>query len=313
MADAYNSMLLKKETVYGTDSVPTAAANAFLTRNLQVKPLAVDQKERNLDIPARGARPKLPTNKRMEGSFEVELAGSGAAGTAPAWMEALEICGMEPAVLTATVDAKQKFAALSATLSSATVHNYRGSNQRRRGRGARGDITTIDFTAGEYPFIGISYTALLNVAPFDQVALVNPVFTRWRDPVEVNTANTTFTLDGFAAILRSIKFKANGEIALRNLVGANYVRRGNHAMEVSIMIEAPDHNTKNYLALLESGSTVACQITHGIGAGNIVQISAANLQITDISDAEESDIAMYDISATLTISAGQDDILITAR
>jgi hypothetical protein len=47
MVDAYNSMLLKKEVISGTDAAPTPAANAVLTRNLTVKPLATDQLPRN--------------------------------------------------------------------------------------------------------------------------------------------------------------------------------------------------------------------------------------------------------------------------
>jgi hypothetical protein len=313
MVDAYNSMLFKKEAVYGTDAVPTAAANAALTRNLQVKPLAVDRIERNLDLPARGARKSAPSNKRQEISYELELAGSGTAGTAPAWMEHLEVCGMEAPVLAAAVDAKQKFAAIGAPLSSATVHTYRGANQRRRGRGARGAITAINFTAGQYPYIAISLVALLGAVPFDQTALVAPDFTRWKEPLEVSTANTTFTLDGYAAVMRSFVLQDDAEVVLRNLVGANYVLRGNYALKGKITIETPDHNTKDYLARLSSGALVATQLIHGVGAGNIIQIDAPALQIVDIADSEENDVAMYEIDVLLTITVGQDDILITAK
>jgi hypothetical protein len=313
MVDSYNSMLFKKEGVYGTDSAPVAATNAVLTRNLNIKPLATDRLERALDIPARGARKTAPANKRMEFTYELELAGSGTAGVAPAWMEHLETCGMEAPTIVAVTSASQKFAAIGAVLSSATVHTYRGSNQRRRGRGARGAITAINFTAGAYPFLGLSMTALLGVTPFDQTALVAPVFTQWKEPLEVSTANTSFTLDGYAAVLRSFVLQDDGEVTLRNLVGSNYVRRGNHAMKGKIVIEAPDFSTKNYLASLDTGAVIVAQLIHGVGGGKIVQIDAANLQITDINDGAESDVAMYEIDVLLTINNGQDDILITAK
>jgi hypothetical protein len=228
-------------------------------------------------------------------------------------MEHLEVCGMEAPLISAGIDAKQKFAALGAALSSATVHTYRGANQRRRGRGARGAITAINFTAGQYAFIGISLTALLGTIPFDQSALAAPDFSRFKDPQEVSTANTSFTLDGYAAVLRSFVLQDDAEITLRNLVGANYVRRGNYALKGKIIIEAPEHNTKNYLATLESGALIATQMIHGVGAGNIIQLDAPRLQIVDISDSAESDVAMYEIDVLLTINVGQDDILITAK
>ncbi len=313
MADGYNSMLLKKEAVYATDSAPTAALNACLTRNLKSTPLASDRLKRDLDLPARGARPEGITNKRMEVQFEVELAGSGAPGTAPAWMEMLEICGMEPAILAAGVDAKQKMAALGANIGSATIHSYRGANQRRRGTGFRGDITAINFTAGAYPFIGISTTGLLGTVPFDQSSLIGFDPARWKKPLEVNSDNTSFVLDGYAAIMRSFVLQANAEVALRNLVGSRYVRRGNHELSGKIMIEAPDFNSKNYFATLQNETLIATQIIHGVGAGKVVQIDAPNLQIVNISDSEEGDVAMFEIEVILTISQGQDDILITAK
>lgn len=313
MVDAYNTMLLKKEPVSGTDAVPTAALNAALTRNLKVKPLAADRLDRNLDLPARGARKSAATNKRQEISYELELAGSGTAGTAPAFMEHLECCGMAAPVLSVGVDAKQKFEAIGNALSSATIHSYLGANQRRRGRGARGAITAINFTAGQYPFIAISMVALLGTIPFDQSALVSPDFSRWKEPQEISTANTSFTLDGYAATMRSFVLQDDAEVVLRNLVGANYVLRGNYVLKGKIVIETPDHNTKDYLAKLSNGALVTTQLIHGVGAGNIIQIDAAAVQIVDINDSEENNVAMYEIDVLLTITVGQDDILITAK
>ena len=313
MADYFNSMLFKKELFYGTDSIPTPSANAALTRSLSVSPLVVDQIERNLDLPAHGARRSAPSNRRQEISYEIELAGPGAAGTAPPWMEHLEVCGMEPPVLAVGVDARQRFAPALAAKSSASVYTFKGGNQRRRGRGARGGITAINFTAGQYPFIGISLVALLGTTPFDQVALVAPDFSRWREPLEVGTANTSFMLDGYAAVMRSFVLQDDAQIVLRNLVGASYVRRGDYSLKGQIVIETPDHNTKDYLARLSTGALVNMQLIHGVGAGDIIQIDAPSVQITAIADSEEDGVAMYEIDVLLTITVGQDDILITAR
>jgi hypothetical protein len=311
--DAYNSMLFKKEAVYSTDSLPTAIANAALTRDLVIKPLALDRLKRNLDIPARGARREGVANQRMEVDYKLELTGSGAAGMAPRWMEHLEVCGMEAATLVAATSASQKFAALGAPISSATIHGYRGNNQRRRAVGFRGDISAINFTAGEYPYIGIKGIGLLGAVPLDQTALVAPDFSQWKDPFEVNIDNTAFLLDGYAAVMRSYTAQANAEFVLRNLVNSRYVRRGNHEMAVKIVIEAPDLNTKNYFDKLKTGATIQAKVTHGVGAGNIVEVTNPFLQIVDINDSAEGDVAMYEIDALATISAGQDDITIVAK
>lgn len=314
MVDSYNTAYGKKETVYGTDAVPTAAANAILTRNFQGSPIEVDTIERNLDVPSRGASPIGIANERQSFSYEVELQGSGTAGTAPAWMELLEGCGMASPVITAATKAEQKFAAIGANLSSLTHYWYTG-NQRRRALGCRGAITSISAVAGSYPFLGLSWMGMLpSASPFDATPMgAAPDYTRWKDPVEVNTVNTDFTLDGYAAPLRSFVLQDNATIALRALVGSNYINRGNHRMTGKIVIEEPPVATKDYLTSLRNGAKISTQLVHGIVAGKIVQIDASYLQITNIAETSEDDIAMFELDVVLTINAGQDDILITAK
>jgi hypothetical protein len=126
----------QKEVTYGTDAAPTALANGIMTRNYQGKPVDVDQVDRNLDSGTYGAQPSMPSNERRTFSYEVEIAGSGTAGTAPAWMELLEGCGMAAASLTALTDAKQTFAA-PGTMSSLSHYDFL-SDQRRKALGCVG-------------------------------------------------------------------------------------------------------------------------------------------------------------------------------
>lgn len=312
MVDATKVILVKKETTYETDAAPTGLANAVLTRNFSSTPIEVDALERNLDVPTRGGSAVAITNKRQRMSFEVELAGSGAAGTAAAWMELLEICGMAAPTLTAGTKAEQKMAAIGAALSSGTIHHWH-ANQKKAGLGARGTYGW-NFTASAYPFLTLELTALVpSVNPISAAAAPAPDFTRWKAPVEVNTANTDFTLDGFALVLKSFTGEIGAGVGIRNLVGSNYVNRGNHAITGRIVGELPDLAAKNYWTSLTAGAHVAVNLIHGVTAGNIVEITSGNLQITGIGLSEEDDIMMVDIAYRLNVVAGQDDILITAK
>ena len=312
MVDTTKVILAKKEAVYSTDAAPTPAANAILTRNFSSKPLQVDQIDRNLDLPTRGRSGSKPSNARKTDSFEVEIAGSGAVGTAPGWMELLEACSMAPAVLTAGTDAKQKFAAVNALLSSLTLYDWIGV-RKSVGLGARGTFGWT-FTAGAYPFFKFDLTAMVPAVPVTSAAPGVPDLTRWKDPVEVNNDNTAFLLDGYAAVLKSFTGNAAVDVKVRNLVGARYVQAGNHAITGQLVIEAVDPATKNYVASLQTGATIAVSLTHGIVAGNIVQLTSANLQILDITESEEDGKLMYTIDYGLNITAaGQDDLLLTAK
>lgn len=311
MVDWLAVVLAKKEVTYGTDAVPTVAVNGVLTRNYQGKPVDVDQIERNLDSGSYGARAGGASNERRTFSYEVEIAGSGAAGTAPAWMELLEGCGMAPATLTALTDAKQVFAAPGGA-SSLTHYDFL-SDQRRKAVGCVGTFQ-LDFSAGAYPFISFSWTGLVPAAvPFDKSAPGAVILTRWQKPLEVNDANTDFTLDGYAPKLKSWKADASVTVALRNLVGQRSVRRGNHSLKSTLVIEAADVATKDYISTLRNGDLVAMLLTHGTVAGNIVEISSAQTQITNITESKEDDIVMWTVELLHTIEGGAADIQITAK
>jgi hypothetical protein len=315
MSDTVKTILFKKEAVYGTDAAPTPALNAVVTRNFSAEPVVVDQLDRKLDLPSRGRRKSANTNRRTSFSYELELAGSGAPGTAAPFMEHLEACGMAAPALTATSKAEQKFAAAGAALSSATVHHWTGG-ERVRARGSRGNFS-LDFTAGQYPFAKLDFMGLLPALPADAVDTTAvgaaPDYSRWREPVEVNTDNTDFTLDGFALILKSLTLDVGGDVKPRNLVGANYIQRGDHAITGTIVGEAPDLAAKNYYSKLDAGAEGALQLIHGIVAGNIIQLDGAYAQITKIARTEEDDKLMLSISYALNIRNGQDDLLITAK
>ena len=74
----------KIESTYGTDPTP-AGTDAVLVRSLEVTPLQSDVVERELIRPYFGNFEQLLANQHVEITFEVELAGSGTAGTAPKW------------------------------------------------------------------------------------------------------------------------------------------------------------------------------------------------------------------------------------
>ena len=75
-------LLMMKESVYDTDPTPDDS-NAIQTIELNVKRYAGDKIERNLDRHILGGQEQININPHAMLSFGVELASSGAAGTAP--------------------------------------------------------------------------------------------------------------------------------------------------------------------------------------------------------------------------------------
>lgn len=91
---------LENPSTPGTDAVPTAT-NAVLLRNLDITPV-YDMVARNNVKGHLGADQELLAAKSFKLTGEVELAGSGTQGTAPAWGVLLMACGFAETTVTGT-------------------------------------------------------------------------------------------------------------------------------------------------------------------------------------------------------------------
>jgi hypothetical protein len=307
------TILLKKEAVYGTDAVPTPAANAVVTRGFTAKPIEVDTLARELDLPSRGRTRSANTGRRATFGFELDLAGSGDAGTAAPFMEILQACGMAAPTLLADTHAEQKFAAVGAALSSLSAYHWTGV-ERARAFGVRGSFG-LNFTVSRYPFMTFNGIGLLPASPVVDATAPGAAadYARWLEPVEVSTANTEFLLDGFALALQSFTLEDGANLAYTALVGENYVSRGNHALTGRIRGKAPALGSKNFYTALDIGDEVPLSLVHGTEAGNILELESDYLQITNIDRAEENDELFVDIGFGLNINSGSDDLLIRAK
>ena len=153
-------ILLESEGTYGTDPTPTGV-DAVLVRDLNITPLQSDTVSRDLVRPYLGASEQLLANTRVEVTFSVELAGSGAAGTAPRYGKALLACGMAETVVAST---SVTYAPVSASFGSCTIY-YNIDGVRHKVTGARGTFA-LGGAVGEIPTIDFTFTGIYN-APTD--------------------------------------------------------------------------------------------------------------------------------------------------
>ena len=119
----------KLESSYGSSSSP-AGTDACLVRNLEISPIEAETVSRDVIRAYLGNSDQLLANTRVGITFEVELAGSGSAGTASRIDSLLRACGMTPATTgSAITGSSQAGSAGSITLASgasATDDYYNG-------------------------------------------------------------------------------------------------------------------------------------------------------------------------------------------
>ena len=122
-------ILAKTEATYGTDSSP-AGTDAILVRELEITPIEADVVSRDLIRPYLGNSDQLLANTRVSITFQVELAGSGTAATAPRFSSLLKACGMAEtttaAAITGTAQAGSAGSITLAAGASATDDIYNG-------------------------------------------------------------------------------------------------------------------------------------------------------------------------------------------
>jgi hypothetical protein len=295
-------ILAKSESSYGTDITP-AGSDAVLVRNLDIVPMQADVVSRDLVRPYMGNSDQLIANTRVECTFEVELAGSGTAGTAPRYGALLKACGMSETVVAVT---SVTYAPVSSSFSSASIY-YNVDGVLHKITGARG---TVDMSCalGQIPVLKFTMTGIYN-APTDTAA-PSVTYTNQATPLIFKNGNTTsFQFFSYSGALASVDFNIANSIVYRELVGGTKeaVLTG-RAPAGSVMIEAVPIATKDFFAAAAATATGNLTFLHGTTAGNRVTFTASQVDIAQPSYADQDGIQMLNLPyVALPTTAGNDE------
>ena len=295
-------ILIETESSYGTDPTPTGA-DAVLVRDLNITPQQSDVVNRDVVRPYLGASEQLLANTRVECSFSVELAGSGAAGTAPQYGKALQACGLSETIV---ADTSVTYAPVSSSFSSVTIY-YNIDGLRHKVTGCRGTFS-INCTVGEIPTIDFTFTGVY-VAP-DDSALPSATYANQASPLIFKNGNTSsFQLLSFAGALQAFSFDLGNNLVYRELVGGTKeVLLTDRAGTGSTTIEAVSIASKDYFAAALTDTSLGnLDFTHGSTAGNIVDFASTRVDIGDVSYSDQDGIAMFNIPYTCVPSTSGND------
>lgn len=282
-------ILAKIESTYATDSTPDGTF-AILVRNLEITPLESETVSRDLIRPYLGASDQLLAQTRVSITFEVEMAGSGAAGTAPAYGPLLKACGLSETIVTST---SVTYAPVSSAFSSASIY-MNNDGILHKITGARGTFT-LNGEVGQIPTISFTFTGIYN-AP-TSTAAPTPTYSNQATPVIFKEGNTTsFQLFSFAGCLQSISFDLANELVYRELVGCTKeVLLTNRAPNGTVVMEAPTISAKDYFAAAIATATGNLTFQHGQTAGNILTLTAAQVDLSGPTYADQDGIQMLSI------------------
>lgn len=266
-------LLFAIEGTYGTDAAPTGALNAVLAKDVKVMPMEGADVSRELDTPNMGNQPTIPNELHSKFTFQVELAPSGAAGTAPAWGVLLRACACAEVI---TADTSVAYNPVTNSHESGTLY-FNVDGTLYKSVGCRGTAKFVIDAQGvpmiEFELIGLYATPTSSALP-------TPDYTAWQDPKVATTQNTpTFTIAGTSLVMRSFSLDLANKVENRFLIGRDAVLITDREDMIETRVEAVPLTTLDPYSLAEGQTKVAVQLVHGTAAGNIATLDVPKAQV----------------------------------
>lgn len=315
---ARNSAILAKiEVTEGTDPVPTGSANALLVSEITVNPLNAQNVDRDFIRNYFGASEQLVGTAYVELSFTVELAGSGTAGTAPAWGALLQACGFAETDDAAFVSYQPAAPSLQ---KSVTIYYY-DDGVLHKMLGAKGNLLPSALV-GERPMLKFSFLGLDGGVS----AASNPstTLTAFQKPQVVTNTNTGDLLfgctyaaavlsDGTAHTSRGLTLDVGNAVAFTPLLGGEYVDVTGRTITGKVQLDLAAAAEVQFMADVKANLTQAIGLQHGTAAGNIVGFFLPAVQFINPTKEEINGRRLIGADLRSVPVAGNDDLIIYCK
>lgn len=311
-----SAVLAKIETVYGTDAVPSGAANAMLVSNLALTPLNAQNVDRALIRGYMGGSDQLVGNAHKELAFDVEIAGSGTAGTAAAWGPLLRACGFAEVV---TAGQRVEYNPISNTFESATLYAHIDGALHKL-LGCRGTMQ-MDMKEGVRPVMKFKLIGLDGGVS----AVANPVLTLtgWKQPLVINDPNTgDITLGctyATGALSGGTIYPSQGmSVDVGNtaqyipLLGGQSVDITQRVSVGSMVLDLTAAQESTFMTNVQANTNQAVGLLHGTTAGNKFLVYAPAVQLINPKHVNVNGRILNSYDMRLLPQSGNDELRIVA-
>lgn len=300
-------ILAKIETAYGAVPTPApAVVDAMIGTNVSFTPIEGEEVSRDLYLPYLGNQGVILAGKHAKLEFEVEMAGAGAAGTAPRYAPLLRMCGFAQ-TLTAATDAVYNI--VEDAVDSGSIY-FMMDGVRHILLGARGNVS-LNMAPKGIPRFRFSFTGLIGTIADAALPAIN--MTGWTTPLECSSDNTIMTLHGWNSVAESLSIDLGNTVTPRFLIGSESVIISDRRTTGTAVVEATSLATMDWFQRALNRTRGALNVVHGTVAGNIVQIAGPALEVGKISQGQTDGILNYSLPLSFCPVAGRDELTITVR
>lgn len=302
-------LLAKREVTAGTDSLPTAAANAILCRAMMPEPITAEQVQRNLLRPYKGNSGSLTVGEHRKLTVEVEVAGSGSPGTPPAWGLLLESCGFAETI-TPAVDVTYDM--VSEGEPTLTLYGYLDKTKFVL-TNAMGTVS-FELNAKGIPVMKYEFIGTYSAATEEMAMPTGVDYTKFIQPKTVGKTNTpVFTFHGLAAKVSAFSINLANALAWRELIGYAGPTSPDRQPTGNVTMEMPSVAVKNWAEVVRLSTVGTCALTHGIDPGNIVQFAMPAVQCKPFGLQDDQGNAMISMPFDVNPLAGDDELTIVVK
>lgn len=294
----------KVEGTEGTKET-LALADAVLISNIKFSP-DIEMYARNALRGTLSRDPSVSGKQKGNISFDVELKGSGTAGTAPDYGKLLKSCGYSETIVAST---SVTYKPATNSLSNSMTLGIYMDGVIARIWGARGNVKG-SMNAGKPGILSFEFQG----AAFEVVdgALLAPSYTTVIPPAFLNAS---LLLEVYAAICSKVDFDTANVIGLRESINSasgflSALITGRNP-KGSLDPELPTVAVYDFFGKWKAPGTLgALQLAATGSAGNIVTVSFPKVRYAKIADNERNGIRTLGLDFEACLNTGDDEISI---
>lgn len=308
------AILAKIEATYGTDSTPTEAANALLVSNVSINPLNAQNVSRDLIRPFLGGSEQLVGAANIELSFDVELAGAGAAGTAPAYGPLLRACGFAE---TTSAGVRVEYNLVTPVNDSVSIY-YFSDGVKHVARGCRGNVS-FKMNVKERPVMSFKFLGLDGgVSAATPSALT---LTGFKAPSVVNEANTgdvtfgatytaaTPTLTGGTGYpSQGLEIDLGNSVNFTPLLGGETIDVVQRESTGKLQLDLTAAQEVTFLGNVKANTLQSVGLMHGLTAGYKTMLFLSSVQLINPSKVDVNGKLMCGYDMRVLPLTGNDEI-----
>lgn len=304
-----NALLLAKaQPTVDVDPTATAALNSMLAGNVTIQAIEAEFADRANIQPWFGNQGSVAISQRSTISFDVELAGAGAAGTAPKYAPLLLACAFGETI---NAGVSVVYAPITNSIPMVAISFFMDGLKFLL-LNARGNVE-FALSARGIPMMRYTFTGAFAL-PTDAAVPTGAVFTGFQAPLGVNKINSpTFTLHGVSPKTSEFNVNMNNNVVYRNLIGSESITITDRKPSGNAVIETESVAFKDWYTTVKNGTLGALQMVHGTTAGNIVQFDAPKVQLINPQFGESDGISTTAFDLNIQPNAGNDEFTVTVK